>query len=250
VQGSGVESPLGPLTRYLRLPTRPTCSRPGTYFWYVKAYDGSSSEIGNSAAFCSDVRHLPARPARTDRLSDAHEVRDPRVLHGRARHSDSHTGTGTGCAAIHGLRVTRSELHHTSIGPTRRPTRGYPPRDSWLDNQANQAYYWFVRPARNTTPADMTAWRSRTHPPIRSGRRGIHPLTPADAATVSDEITFSWQDFLASNRGLAAPGDPGGEVVPDPGFDPWPTSRRLLDDKTVDETFFTEFDRTYPEGPL
>ena len=123
------------------------------------------------------------------------------------------------------------------------------PRDSWY-GQPGQSGLLLVRQAardNNTGRFDSDAQQNASAYQKRS--EGIHLLTPASGATVADEITFTWQDFLASNKALAAPVTQEAKqyriqvsAVAD--------FATLLDDKIVDETFFTEYDRTYPEGPL
>ena len=123
------------------------------------------------------------------------------------------------------------------------------PRDSWRDNQANQAYYWFVRPKvdANTGVFDETVFPLAGVFQKRS--EGIHRVTPLQGSILPDDFTFSWDDFLATNADLAPPVDQEAlryritvSTVGD--------FATTIDEKVVDQPFFTPFDRTYPEGPI
>ena len=74
--------------------------------------------------------------------------------------------------------------------------------------------------------------------------------TPAASATVANQVTFSWTDYLDTNEALAPPVHQEArtykiEVSLAADFS------SIFDTATVDDqTTYTPFSKTYPEGPL
>jgi hypothetical protein len=119
------------------------------------------------------------------------------------------------------------------------------PREELPDNDAGQAYYWHVRPC--VTQTDCGPDPQGTFAPSRAFQKRSSPVVltaPAAGAAVTNEPRFSWQDYLASN-----PSDLGASRyrIQVSTSDTFAT---LLDDKRIDQTYFTPFDRTYPDGVL
>lgn len=124
------------------------------------------------------------------------------------------------------------------------------PRESLLDNQAGNAYYWFVRPC--VTESRCGRFNASVFDEAFAFRKVSAPVelsSPAQGATVQDLVTFEWRDYLDTN--LDAPGGATQEAeryriqvstVAD--------FASLLDTQTVDQTTYTPFDGTYPEGTL
>ena len=126
------------------------------------------------------------------------------------------------------------------------------PRSSFLDSQANKAFYWFVRPCVTYALTDCgpdegtsannnaSAFRKRSAP--------VDLVSPADGATVEDLVTFTWTDYLATNQDLAPAVDQEAKsykiqvsTVAD--------FSSILDTATVDQTTYTPYSKTYPKGP-
>jgi hypothetical protein len=123
------------------------------------------------------------------------------------------------------------------------------PRESLLDSQAGKSYYWFVRPCIGSRCGryDVSVWDGAFA--FRKESNPIALSTPANGATVSNLITFTWADYLATNQ--ADPDDPTQEarqyriqVSTAADF------ATILDDVTVDQTTYTPSAKTYPEGTL
>ncbi len=123
------------------------------------------------------------------------------------------------------------------------------PRESYLDNQAAQAYYWFVRPIRSIEHRTLRQRRAAQRLGVPEAIGG-HPSDQRRPRTleVADEVTFTWQDFLAMNQGLPgrSPRRPGSTA----------SRSRLVADyastietRLVDTPFYTAFDKIYREGP-
>ncbi len=121
------------------------------------------------------------------------------------------------------------------------------PNEELPDNDAGQAYYWHVRgwcgnrycsydPQGATPAAPSSAFQKRSAPVLLT--------SPVDAATVANQVRFEWQDYLATN-----PSDIEAEryriqVSTVPSFS------TIIDDRYVDQTYYTAYLKTYPEGPL
>jgi hypothetical protein len=136
------------------------------------------------------------------------------------------------------------------------------PKRTLAESQAGVPYFWYVQPCW-TSPVQGSpcgrnpvsdfdyptlAWHSfvKTSPAITG-------LTSSDPA--GSDITFSWQDYAATNAAPAAVtyGQPGQQAAKqyriqvdnEPSF-----AAPLLDEAVVDQTTFTSGDRLYPEGRL
>jgi hypothetical protein len=130
----------------------------------------------------------------------------------------------------------------------------FTPREEFPDNDAGQAYYWHVRPCQKTglcapdptsTLAPSRAFQKRSNAVLLSA--------PANAATVQNQPTFSWQEYLASNQ----PPLPLDRLESHIGARQYriqvstvATFTTTVDNQVVDQPTYTPLDRTYPEGPL
>jgi len=125
------------------------------------------------------------------------------------------------------------------------------PLESLPDSQAGQATYWFIRPcfAANACSAFDPLVFPRAHA-FRKASAPIEALTPAVNAVVSDEVTFTWNDYLATNNALTPKITQEADnyqvqVSTTAGF----TS--IIDTSPlVDQTTYTAQTTTYPDGPL
>ena len=126
------------------------------------------------------------------------------------------------------------------------------PNAALPDTQAGQAYYWYIRACNSAglcglTPTQASNAFQKKSPPVAL-------VSPADQATVADEVTFDWTDYLATN---AATTDPStGEHPGQAGrqyhveVSTTPTFADLVDERTVDQSTYTAYARIYPEGVL
>ena len=137
-------------------------------------------------------------------------------------------------------------------------------REALADNQSGKAYFWFIRPCKangicapdpaSTLDAATNAFR-KTSPPV-DGLVATDGSQGAAVTQFANEVTFSWNDYRATNQqvsyaGGAAPSHQTAQsyriqVSKSPTF----ASADLVDERTVDQTTYTPFDRTYPEGDL
>jgi putative cell wall-binding protein len=143
------------------------------------------------------------------------------------------------------------------------------PRESWLDSQAGKSYYWFVRPCLdwamlrcgpgadgNAGLYNASAYR-KISPPVTGLFTTTATNPPVTATTIQNQITFNWDDYILTSQAATYPVP---EVV---------SSRvtqeameyqfqvsissdfsTLLDTVRVDQTQYTPWNKTYPEGPL
>jgi translation initiation factor 1 (eIF-1/SUI1) len=116
------------------------------------------------------------------------------------------------------------------------------PRDSWRDNQANQAYYW------NVTPVGLSLDKT-SYSVFQKRTEGVHRTLPAGGSSQPDDFTFEWQDYLDTNQALqpAAVEAAKSYRIKVSAVSDFAT---LLDEKVVNTPFYTPYDRTYPEGPI
>jgi hypothetical protein len=128
----------------------------------------------------------------------------------------------------------------------------YTTPESLVDSQADQAIYWYVRPSTGKEPSSFA---TDPNTPVRAFRKQSSPVqlvSPANNATgaqYSNQITFTWRDYLRTNDDA----DPRNtqearqyriqvSAVAD-----FATS---IETKVVDQTTYTPFDKTYPDGPI
>ena len=130
------------------------------------------------------------------------------------------------------------------------------------DSQAGSAYYWEAVPCRAgaCAPVQHAKWAFNK----KSNQVALHPAASnsqsscANGTDVCNDVTLSWDDYLATEQSpasqaaetvLSTPATTGPRMYrvqtsTDPNF------QSLIDDLTVDQTTFTSFDHTYPEGPI
>jgi FKBP-type peptidyl-prolyl cis-trans isomerase 2 len=152
------------------------------------------------------------------------------------------------------------------------------PEESWLDSQAGQSYYWFVRPCgkwdgsicgpgpdSNAGLNNASAYRKSS--PAQIGLTTSTSANPPVTTTspIPYQVTFNWADYMTTSQNVTYP-----VVATTDPVAPAANSSRvtqeaqtyhiqvsttsdfgsIIDDKTVDQTQYTPWDRTYPEGPL
>jgi large repetitive protein len=123
--------------------------------------------------------------------------------------------------------------------------------DALWDSQAGSAFYWSVQPCKAGGVCSPPAHATHAFSKLSNG---VHLLGPANGAEVADDVTLTWQDYLRTN--LANPDQTTGvparveaeryrvETSVDPNF------QSKLESVVVDQTTFTSFSTTYPEGPV
>jgi hypothetical protein len=125
------------------------------------------------------------------------------------------------------------------------------------DSSAGQAYHWYVR-ACGQTPSGPACGPFPVSSPFSLGTKAFRKVSPpVTGLTASNgagtEISFGWDDYLATNLATAWNGETGIQsargyhiqVDNEPSF-----QAPLLDDQVIDQTTYTAIDRLYPEGTL
>jgi len=136
----------------------------------------------------------------------------------------------------------------------------YTPPESLPDNQAGQAYYWYAQPRYGSpsqagrTPQSFVA--DPPNSPVKAFRKIAKPvplLTPTPGQKITgSQVTFTWQGFLQTNQSGALVDRVTQEArqyrvqVSDRAD----FSNIIDTSPPIDQTTYTAYDKTYPEGQL
>jgi large repetitive protein len=241
---------------------------PGDYQWYVEAYNDSGGLISAGGIGTFTILQLPAVSVSAYRAAITGNT-----LTGNG-------GTTDVCdaslpASCQNLRQT-PVLGWTSPDPNVGYYELYLSHDSELtnlyftrevdstmwskpgalaDSQAGSAYFWLVVPC--TADGNCSPLTHADHAFNKQSRQ-LTVLSPADGATVQNDVTFTWDDYLTSQAVVdGADPDTGTpldtparteareyriQTSTDPNFVTGVTTT------SVDQRTFTSFADTYPEG--
>jgi hypothetical protein len=246
----------------------------GSYDWLVEAYDRNGVYLGRSST------------RGTFRISDLPPVTGQRVaLTGTSMETNAcanRLDAATGQEFCTDLRQTpvldwapSPEASHYMVylahdremtnpvystpSITTQNTR-WTPLELLPDSQAGDAYFWYVRPCKADgvcAPDPTSTANSATHA-FDKASVPIELTSPADGTTIANEVTLDWQDNLENVAeqpqtlrldGVAT--EPTVEasvyrvqIADNRAFD------RPLVNELVDQTTYTPYARTLPEGPL
>jgi hypothetical protein len=146
------------------------------------------------------------------------------------------------------------------------------PTDQLPDSQAGTAYYWFVRPCKTATvcapdPTEATNAFDKRSNPISGLVEAEHdssatlpahgPGGVSDPPDFADEVVLSWDDYLLTSQAgndVDVTGMPSQveaqsykvQISSDPNF----ASGFLHTSQLIDQTTYTPYNTTLPEGPL
>jgi hypothetical protein len=243
-----VFSQLGPNTQYPAYTYDSSVLASGTYTWFVEAFNGSNVLIADS--YATRRTFVIAPP---DVLAQGAYVTPVKCPPASACDpvADTPTLTWDGVPGALSYRVyVAYDPNFTNMYRTYDTywTR-LSPRESYVDNQAGQAFYWFVRPMRSGNSGRFDSQAQQSASAFQKRSEGVHLAAPANLASVGDEIRFSWDNFLTTNGTLAVPvGQEARQyrVVVSTVAD----FASTIDTQIVDQTCYTAYDRTYPEGPI
>ncbi len=130
------------------------------------------------------------------------------------------------------------------------------PKFSLIDSQAGSAFFWHVQPCK--LPGTCRAPEAAGHA-FDKISKPVQLLTPSQGATVANDVTFTWRDYLETNQDATTQGDHTGVHSIEPEVeaqryrvqvDDDPNFQSPLDTAVVDQTTYTALSKTYPEGPL
>ncbi len=245
---------------------------PGTYFWFVDAYDSSNQLIDETPADSygefkiKDLAPVSGQEVALDGLAAV----DPASGCGSAL-SDGQLCTGLwstpvlkwapeqGAAGYLVYLGNDQEFTSRVVSPYAFTTNTLwrPPSDL-PDNTAQDAYYWFVRPCKSVAPLVCNPDPISTHAAATNAFRKESPAVdlqgPADQASVTSNPTFGWTDYLDTNNTVhyANGVDASYQTARTYRIQISQTStfNTLVDEREVDQPFYTPFDRTLPQGKL
>lgn len=222
--------------------THPSVVVAGQYYWVVDAYaDGTylSTTINPATFVVQDL--LPTgyvSPLTCLEASCAPEGETPTLRWNSVQHAGLYRVYLANDAAFTN-RVRVYETRYPSLTP----------RESLLDSQAGEAYYWFVRPCRSSTVCSALETELDRAQAFRKRSAPVALLSPADKGQVVDLPRFSWTEYTTTGR------DQSPAV--------WQGAKQyrltvsaledfsvLVDDVLVDQTEYAPQNKTYPEGPL
>jgi hypothetical protein len=222
---------------------------PDTYFWYVEAHTAQGSVYSAEGTFVISPLNVLGS---ADYLSPAKCV----LPAGCTPVTDTPTLTWSAAPGAGLYEVTiANDANFTNV--LRTYTTAYTsltPRESLVDNQAGQAFYWFVRPCVDAGrtrcgPGAQDDTANNNASAFQKRSKAITLMSPADNTTQPNVITFRWTDFLDTNGGSApiATQEAKQYEIQVSTVSDFATT---LDTATVDQAWYTPYSKTYPEGPL
>lgn len=250
---------------------------PGTYAWQVQAYGAGGAYLGEGPDSTFTITDLPEVTGQ--RIAITGKGLDDGAV------CAAHLDTATKCTGVPTTPVLDwnpvpgagfykvylgRDRELTSLVYDRIPATGntrWTPRDAdsstspsaLPDSQAGQAYYWFIRPCKSInvcSPDPVSTQDAATNAFNKTSPEAAGLAVSQTGDKVENQAVFTWADYLDTNK-LAKYPDSGS--VPSEGS--WqaakqyriqvstsPSFASLVDNQLVDQTTYTAFDRTYPEG--
>jgi hypothetical protein len=215
----------------------------GSYDWYVVAYSAAGAVVDNSSTGTFTIVDLgftqPVSPPNCV-LPECAAVRiaTPEL-------SWQHV-VGAGVYRVHvALDVNfTNEVHSYTTENTT-----LTPRESYLDNEAGQSYFWYVQPCKAKVgstfhgcgPFEGDSLAERVQA-FRKASEPIELLGPVNGATELDDVPFRWKDYREPGTERVGAKAYHLQVASDDEF------RNVVDDVTVDAPFYTAWEKSYPDG--
>jgi hypothetical protein len=219
---------------------------PGDYHWYVEATVGAVTTTGSLGTFSVTTMPSTTLTAPANCAAAPDPLTCPTVL-------DTPTMKWNPVPGATKYIVTLArDVNFTNVYETYTTSFHWlTPLESLADSQAGQATYWYARPCYNTAcGAEPASFVSDPNSPVFSFRKQSLPVGGLVATGSSDQITFSWNDYLATNLANATPTTQEArsyvvEVSTTPEF------TAIIDTSpALDQTTYTAFNKTYPDGNL
>jgi hypothetical protein len=134
-------------------------------------------------------------------------------------------------------------------------------RSALPESQAGGAYYWHVRPCKSEKscrPSPISMSNGATNKFRKRSPAVVQTLPTAGASVSTTDITFDWDDYFDTNQ--ATTWSATGEKSPQAAMQYHlqvsktgtfsTTASQNLDDVLVDQSTYTAFSKLYPEGTL
>lgn len=156
--------------------------------------------------------------------------------------------------------LTNRVFGNAAVIPTTTDTRwtltSGMPKEALADNQAGQSYYWFIRPCKAVGKCgpDPISTNAAATNAFRKISPAVQLTAPADNSTQSDDITFDWADYYDTNQATsyldgAAPSPQTAQKYRIE-ISQSSTFATTVDTREVDQSTYTPWDGTLPEGTL
>ncbi len=224
---------------------------PNTYFWYVEAYDSGNALLATSAIGTFEIETTDVTPTGGYNAPTKCVVLETCTAE---RDTPTLEWDPTPWAGWYEITIANDANFTNVLRVYGSAYNQLTPRESLVDNQAGQAFYWFVRPCIDSArsrcgPGATDSTANDNASAFQKKSKPITLLTPANDATVNSQVTFTWDDFLDTN-----------------GTSPFVVTQEarsyriqvsqvsdfavILDTATVDQTTYTASSKTYPVGPL
>ncbi|HET7430654.1 MAG TPA: Ig-like domain-containing protein [Nocardioides sp.] len=246
---------------------------PGDYDWQVSAYDGSGQLGSWSSTAQFTIKQLAdatGQQIALDGKADLAGHACDNALSNVQTSSQICTGVPAtpvlnwnqvpGAAGYLVYLANDRELTNAVVNPyaVTTSTLFRPPNDL-LDNTAQDSYYWYVRPCKSISSltgctADPASTNSAATNAFRKQSPTVQLQSPADTASVATDPAFTWSDYLDTNQQVSYSG--GTDKSPQTArtyriqISQSPTFNSTVDDREVDQPFYTPYDRTLPQGTL
>ena len=245
---------------------------PGGYEWMVEAWDGS--RLISESHSLGEFTIVPS-----DRVVGHQVALTGNAFTGAAGATEDHCNAGlpeecqdlrqtpvlgwdaSPDAGYYRLYLSRDpELTNLVMPPVEVHSTMWASPETLPDSQAGSAYFWDVVPCTSgvcSPPTHAAHAFNKLSNKVTLVTPGVAVGTPQSPRPVrSDDITLDWDDYLAT-EGVAAQGTSAlrtpartearfyrVQTATDPAF------ANLLEQADVDQTSFTSFANTYPEGPI
>jgi len=227
----------------------------GDYDWRVRAFNGSNISLGYGTIGSFTVDPIP----NTSLVSPANCPPNAACL----LNYDTPTLDWDPVPGATSYTIYMAyDVNFTNpvIGWPKPPTQftEYTPPESLPDNQAGQAYYWYAMPNAGPQSGVQPQFFAGDplNSPVKAFRKIAKPvplLTPTPGQKITgSQVTFTWQGFLQTNQSGALVDRVTQEArqyrvqVSDRAD----FSNIIDTSPPIDQTTYTAYDKTYPEGQL
>jgi large repetitive protein len=241
---------------------------PGQYSWFITANDAAGNVLATGAPGTFTISDLDT-PAGQNIALTGEALGDPATS--CDRFLDDTSGAAQKCEGLRqtpvlswdpvedaGLYLIYLARDRELTNPVYTPyvttwnTR-WTPTQQLPDSQAGTAYYWAVVPCKTPTTCSVVP-RLATHA-FDKQSEPVELVAPQFGTTLPDEITFDWRRALDTNQDamqLDSSGIPATvearqyriQVATEPSF------KTTLISELVDQTTYTPYSKTLPEGTL
>jgi hypothetical protein len=233
----------------------------GDWEWKVFAYDGSNTQLSQTVTprWFTMANLLPPTNLTASMSGNASASADTRCAIVLPDQCPNMPATPVlrwdpvPSAGYYKVTLSRDKEMTSIISTTQVDENMFTPTAALADSQAGAAYHWYVQSCKADNKCSPLQHANNA---FNKTSNPVKLASPADQSVVTGQVTFIWDDWLVDNK-LDTGADPSTGVTPqveaymyriqvstDAGF------QNVIDDRNVDQTTYTPYDRAYPEGPL